>query len=59
MHALLEKDIPKTRWLEELNKARNEGFTGIAVVYFKNLSSVNKTLLLYRKGEIINTVYEV
>lgn len=59
MHALLEKDIPKTRWLEELNRARNEGFTGIAVVYFKNLSSVSKTLLLYRSGEIINTVYEV
>ena len=59
MHALLERDIPKIRWLETLNKARQEGFTGVAVVYFRNVSSVSKTLLFYKNGEIINTVYEI
>jgi len=59
MHALLEKDIPKQRWIETLNKARTEGLTGIVVVYFKNASSVSKTILLYREGEIKNTVYNV
>jgi hypothetical protein len=58
MHAPLERDIPKSRWLESLNKARALGFTGVVVVYFKTISSVSKALLIYRGGEIINTVYE-
>ncbi|MFQ6087386.1 MAG: hypothetical protein ACE5K0_00595 [Candidatus Methanofastidiosia archaeon] len=57
-YSLFEKNIRKKDWLKTFKELRDLRHTGFAVLYFKGESRCEKSILIYKNGGILSTVYE-